>query len=144
MIEPVADHDFTSETEHPHIVYQQSPEDPQRKSETLCNTNGNLAKVDAKHRRELGKRNPRKNEEQRAYTIELLVVLDKSLLDYHASYDVENYILTLFNMVSKSIFNLVIRKTYILFMYFFSPLCRNKNLRQPVFFWTRASESRWS
>jgi len=38
--------------------------------------------------------------DNRSYTLELLVVLDKSLLDYHRDFDVENYILTLFNMAS--------------------------------------------
>lgn len=98
-IEPVADHDFNRETEHPHIIYKRTPGYLKRESEALCNTTGNLARRIAKRAPDPAKRNPPKIE-ARAYTIELLAVLDKSLLDYHRSFDVENYVLTLFNMVS--------------------------------------------
>lgn len=111
MIEPVAGHDFTKETEQPHIVYKKSP-DVSRPSATaardFCDVTGDTSIV----KRAL---NPRKRvaaKSNGSYTLELLVVLDKSLLGHHRKLDVENYVLTLFNMASY-IYTLI----YILIIY---------------------------
>lgn len=103
MIEPVAGHDFSKEIEQPHIVYKRSPDEYQSTAlQDLCNVIGETSRIIAK--RAL---NPQKRVsaiENRSYTLELLVVLDKSLLDYHKEFDVENYVLTLFNMASLIVF----------------------------------------
>lgn len=105
MIEPVAGHDFTKEVEQPHIVYKRSPDEYQTAAaQDFCNVMGetsrSIAKSIAKRALNPQKRVPARSIEDRSYTVELLVVLDKSLLDYHREFDVENYVLTLFNMVS--------------------------------------------
>lgn len=100
MIEPVAGHDFTKETEQPHIVYKRSPEKFQS-LQHLCDVTGNMSKIIAKRALNQQKKvSGRPNGSKKSYTLELLVVLDKSFLDYHRESDVENYILTLFNMAS--------------------------------------------
>lgn len=102
MIEPVAGHDFTKEVEHPHIVYKKSPDEHQTAAaQDLCNVIGETSRNIAKRALNPQNRIPARSIENRSYTIELLVVLDKSLLDYHREFDVENYVLTLFNMVSR-------------------------------------------
>lgn len=101
MIEPVAGHDFTKEIEQPHIVYKRSPDDFQATAmQDLCNVISNTSRT--KRALNLQKKPFAKSNEIKSYTLELLVVLDKSLLDYYRrmSFDVENYILTLFNMAS--------------------------------------------
>lgn len=103
MIEPVAGHDFTKEIEQPHIIYKRSPDDLQTTAiQDLCNVISNTSKIIAKRALNPQKKALAKSNENKSYTLELLVVLDKSLLDYYKamSFDVENYILTLFNMVS--------------------------------------------
>lgn len=114
MIEPLAGHDFTKETEQPHIVYKRSPDEFQTAGvEDLCNVTGNTSRITAKRALNPRKRVSAKPNENKSYTVELLVVLDKSLLDYHRDFDVENYVLTLFNMASRISF-------YPLFCFFFS------------------------
>lgn len=44
------------------------------------------------------KRHPSRKQ-ARSYTLELLLVLDKIVIDYHKDFDVQNYVLTLLNMV---------------------------------------------
>ncbi|XP_071564716.1 A disintegrin and metalloproteinase with thrombospondin motifs 12-like [Temnothorax nylanderi] len=101
MIEPVAGHDFTKEMEQPHIVYKRSPDEYQTAAvRDLCNVIGETSRIIAKRALNPQKRVPARSIESRSYTLELLVVLDKSLLDYHREFDVENYILTLFNMAA--------------------------------------------
>lgn len=103
MIEPVAGHDFTKEIEQPHIVYKRSPDDFQTTTmQDLCNVISNTSRIIVKRALNLQKKPFAKLNETKSYTLELLVVLDKSLLDYYRkmSFDVENYILTLFNMAS--------------------------------------------
>lgn len=103
MIEPVAGHDFTKEIEQPHIVYKRSPDDFQTATmQDLCNVISSTSRIIAKRALNLQKKPLTKSNETKSYTLELLVVLDKSLLDYcrKMSFDVENYILTLFNMAS--------------------------------------------
>lgn len=97
-IEPVAGHDFTKETEHPHVVYKKRPDEFGRNAEILCNVTGNMAKTIAKRAFSSQKRHPPKNQAN-SHTMELLLVLDKTVLDYHKDFDVENYVLTLLNMV---------------------------------------------
>lgn len=104
MIQPVAGHDVTKKTKQPHVVYKRSPDEFQteRFERDVCNvlddTSRNIVKQNP-HSDPRDKVSARGNN-SRSYTLELLVVLDKSLLDYHRDYDVENYVLTLFNMVS--------------------------------------------
>lgn len=99
MIEPVAGYDFTKEMEQPHIVYKRSPDEYQNATvRDLCNVLGETSRT--KRALNPQKRVPARLIENRSYTLELLVVLDKSLLDYHREFDVENYVLTLFNMAS--------------------------------------------
>jgi len=101
MIEPVAGHDITKEMEQPHIVYKRSPDEYQIDDmQNLCNVIGETSRIIAKRALNPQKRVPARSINTRSYTLELLVVLDKSLLDYHRDFDVENYILTLFNMAS--------------------------------------------
>lgn len=101
MIEPVAGHDFTNEMEQPHIVYKRKPDEYQTDAtQDLCNVINETSRIIAKRALNPQKRIPARSIESRTYTLELLVVLDKSLLDYHREFDVENYILTLFNMAS--------------------------------------------
>lgn len=99
MIEPIENHNFNVEAKHPHIVYRHGDCGLDGNSSLLCNTTGNLARNIAKDSRMLAKRDSQKTD-TRTYTIEVLAVLDRSLLDYHRVLDVENYVLTLFNMVS--------------------------------------------
>lgn len=99
MIEPVAGYDFTKETEQPHIVYRRRPDESQRAfGRDLCNVTGDTSRI--KRALSPRKRAPAKSNGNKSYTLELLVVLDKSLLDYHRKFDVENYVLTLLNMAS--------------------------------------------
>ncbi|KMQ94664.1 a disintegrin and metalloproteinase with thrombospondin motifs 7 [Lasius niger] len=68
----------------------------------LCNVISNTSKIIAKRALNPQKKALAKSNDNKSYTLELLVVLDKSLLDYYKemSFDVENYILTLFNMAT--------------------------------------------
>jgi len=102
MIEPVAGHDFTKETEQPHVVYERNPDGFRSAgiARDLCNVANDTFRIIAKRASNPRKGTPAKRNENRFYTVELLVVLDKSLLDVHREFDVENYVLTLFNMVS--------------------------------------------
>nr|XP_012218605.1 PREDICTED: A disintegrin and metalloproteinase with thrombospondin motifs 6-like [Linepithema humile] len=84
IIEPVAGHDFTKETEQPHIVYKRNPDEFQTAAvQNLCNVTGNTSRIIAKRALSPQKRVSAKSNESRSYTVELLVVLDKSLLDYY-------------------------------------------------------------
>ncbi|OAD60304.1 A disintegrin and metalloproteinase with thrombospondin motifs 12 [Eufriesea mexicana] len=98
-IEPVAGHDFTKETEHPHVVYKKRPDEFGRNAEILCNVTGNMAKTIAKRAFSSQKSHPPKKQ-AKSYTMELLLVLDKTVLDYRQDFDVENYALTLLNMAA--------------------------------------------
>lgn len=103
MIEPVAEHDFTKGTEQPHIVYKRSPDEFQATAtQDFCNVIGDISRIIDKRALNQRKKIYAKLNENKSYTVELLVVLDKSLLDYHRNYDVENYVLTLFNMASRN------------------------------------------
>nr|XP_033196400.1 A disintegrin and metalloproteinase with thrombospondin motifs 7-like [Bombus vancouverensis nearcticus] len=85
-IQPVAGHDFTKETEHPHVVYKKSPDEFGRNAEILCNVTGNMAKTIAKRAFSSQKSHPPKKQ-TKSYTIELLLVLDKTVLDYRQDFD---------------------------------------------------------
>ncbi|XP_076627850.1 A disintegrin and metalloproteinase with thrombospondin motifs 7 [Colletes latitarsis] len=98
-IEPVAGHDFTKEAEHPHVVYKKRPDETGTNVGILCNVTGSAAKTIAKRAFSSQKRRPLNNQD-RSYTLELLLVLDKPFLDYHKDFDVENYVLTLLNMAA--------------------------------------------
>lgn len=91
-------HDFTKEAEHPHVVYKKRPDEFGTNAEILCNVTGDMAKTIAKRAFSSQKRQLSK-EPSDSYTLELLLVLDKIVLDYHRDSDVENYALTLLNMV---------------------------------------------
>ncbi|XP_012140615.2 A disintegrin and metalloproteinase with thrombospondin motifs 7 isoform X2 [Megachile rotundata] len=98
-IEPLAGHDFTKEAEHPHVVYKKRPDEFERNSQMLCNVTGNMAKSIAKRAFNSQKKHPSRKQ-ARSYTLELLLVLDKTVLDYHKNFDVGNYVLTLLNMAA--------------------------------------------
>ncbi|XP_017767755.1 PREDICTED: A disintegrin and metalloproteinase with thrombospondin motifs 7-like [Eufriesea mexicana] len=85
-IEPVAGHDFTKETEHPHVVYKKRPDEFGRNAEILCNVTGNMAKTIAKRAFSSQKSHPPKKQ-AKSYTMELLLVLDKTVLDYRQDFD---------------------------------------------------------
>ena len=57
-----------------------------------------MAKTIAKRAFSSQKSHPPKKQ-AKSYTMELLLVLDKTVLDYRQDFDVENYALTLLNMV---------------------------------------------
>jgi len=102
MIEPLAG-PVIKEMEHPHIVYKRSPDEYQDDAmQNLCSVIGETSKIVAKRALNPQKRMPARSIDNKSYTLELLVVLDKSLLDYYKEreFDIENYILTLFNMAS--------------------------------------------
>ncbi|XP_043259690.1 A disintegrin and metalloproteinase with thrombospondin motifs 12-like [Colletes gigas] len=98
-IEPVAGHDFTKEAEYPHVVYKKRPDESGTNVGILCNVTGSATKTIAKRAFSTQKRHPPNNQD-RSYTLELLLVLDKPFLDYHQDFDVENYVLTLLNMAA--------------------------------------------
>ncbi|XP_029669787.1 A disintegrin and metalloproteinase with thrombospondin motifs 6-like [Formica exsecta] len=84
MIEPVAGHDFTKEIEQPHIVYKRSPDDFQTTAmQNLCDVINNTSRIIAKRALNSQKKALTESNEFKSYTLELLVVLDKSLLDYY-------------------------------------------------------------
>ncbi|CAK9804397.1 A disintegrin and metalloproteinase with thrombospondin motifs 7 [Anthophora plagiata] len=89
-IEPVTGHDFTKETEHPHVVYKKQPDEFGRNAEILCNVTGDMAKSIAKRAFSSQKsQQPAKKQATRSqYTLELLLVLDKTVLDYRQDLDV--------------------------------------------------------
>nr|XP_034196361.1 A disintegrin and metalloproteinase with thrombospondin motifs 7-like isoform X1 [Osmia lignaria] len=98
-IEPLTGHDFTKEAEHPHVVYKKRPDEFGRNSQMLCNVTGNMGKSIAKRAFSSQKRHPSRKQ-ARSYTLELLLVLDKIVIDYHKDFDVQNYVLTLLNMAA--------------------------------------------
>ncbi|XP_018396966.1 PREDICTED: A disintegrin and metalloproteinase with thrombospondin motifs 6-like [Cyphomyrmex costatus] len=88
MIEPLAGHDITKEIEHPHIVYRKSPDEYQADAmQNLCSVIGETSRIIAKRALNPQKRMPARSNENKSYSLELLVVLDKSLLDYHKEFD---------------------------------------------------------
>ncbi|EGI62482.1 A disintegrin and metalloproteinase with thrombospondin motifs 12, partial [Acromyrmex echinatior] len=79
MIEPLAE-PVTKEMEHPHIVYKRSPDEYQDDAiQNLCNVIEETSKIVAKRALNSQKRMPAKSIDNKSYTLELLVVLDKSL-----------------------------------------------------------------
>lgn len=83
-------------------MYKRNPDEFQTAGvQDLCNVVGNTSRIITKRALSPRKRVSTKSNENRSYTVELLVVLDKSLLDYYREFDVENYVLTLFNMASQ-------------------------------------------
>ncbi|XP_026825509.1 A disintegrin and metalloproteinase with thrombospondin motifs 7 [Ooceraea biroi] len=102
MIEPVAGHNLTKKTEQPHIVYKRSPDEFQTSeiARDLCNVVDDTSRIIAKRALNPRKRVFAKRNESKPYTVELLVVLDKTLLNHHREFDIENYVLTLFNIAA--------------------------------------------
>lgn len=103
FIEPVADHYPLSGEEHPHLVYKRESELPDQGQS--CYVQSNVAKVIAR-RAAAANVTPEQqknatNINQQQLHIETLVVLDTSIIQYHRSVDLENYILTVFNMVRR-------------------------------------------
>ncbi|XP_048507994.1 A disintegrin and metalloproteinase with thrombospondin motifs 3-like isoform X1 [Athalia rosae] len=97
MIEPLDGHDFTKDIEHPHIVYKRNDAVSEEDGRPLCNVTSKFEKQIS--RLDFPRQKRDSCNDSKSYTIELLVVLDKTLLTYHKDFDVENYVLTLFNMV---------------------------------------------
>ncbi|XP_048507996.1 A disintegrin and metalloproteinase with thrombospondin motifs 12-like isoform X2 [Athalia rosae] len=98
MIEPLDGHDFTKDIEHPHIVYKRNDAVSEEDGRPLCNVTSKFEKQIS--RLDFPRQKRDSCNDSKSYTIELLVVLDKTLLTYHKDFDVENYVLTLFNMAS--------------------------------------------
>lgn len=99
FIEPSADHYPLSGEEHPHLVYER--ESDVSDAGANCYVAGNVARAIAKRAaNEYGEQKKGDNLTNAQLYIETLVVLDHSLLEYHKSIDIENYVLTVFNMVS--------------------------------------------
>lgn len=96
MIEPVAGYDYQRNIEHPHIIYKRQPNEIDI-IEKLCNVTDNLSKSIKKRSMQFNK--SKQVDNNKPYILELLIVLGKSLLDHHKDFDIENYTLTLVNMV---------------------------------------------
>ncbi|XP_076665036.1 A disintegrin and metalloproteinase with thrombospondin motifs 12 [Andrena cerasifolii] len=99
-IEPLAGHDFTKEAEHPHVVYKKRPDESGTNAEILCNVTGNMVETIAKRAFSLQKRQSPKEQPANSYALELLLVVDRAVLDCHSDFDLENYALTLLNMAA--------------------------------------------
>lgn len=87
MIEPRFKKDHSKDTPHAHVLYQDA------KRNLFCATS--VPKVDRKR-----KRQAHLADTTSELNIETLVVLDQSLLRHHKDIDIENYVLTVFNMVN--------------------------------------------
>lgn len=85
MIEPRFKKDHSKDTPHAHVLYQDA------KRNLFCATS--VPKVDRKR-----KRQAHLADTTSELNIETLVVLDQSLLRHHKDIDIENYVLTVFNM----------------------------------------------
>lgn len=105
FVEPAADYYPLSGDEHPHLVYKRQSETSDH--EQTCYVASNVAKAIAKRaaatnvtivqQKSAGNNS---TQQQQQLHIETLVVMDASLIQYHQSIDLENYVLTVFNMVS--------------------------------------------
>ncbi|GJQ74295.1 hypothetical protein Trydic_g19191 [Trypoxylus dichotomus] len=94
FIEPLPGHTPDHISEHPHLVNFHSLQD---NFDVNCETSGDIADVIAKRT----SRYQRQGEANKCIAelhIETLVVIDHSMLSYHKEIDVENYVLTVFNM----------------------------------------------
>ncbi|XP_046836132.1 A disintegrin and metalloproteinase with thrombospondin motifs 18-like [Vespa crabro] len=105
MIEPIEGHDFTKEIEHPHVVYKKDPKDIKTNEISSCinfeDFNRTINKREYNEfikKRALNNNNKQHDGRPMRYTVELLVVLDITLL--HQKFDVENYVLTMFNIAA--------------------------------------------
>lgn len=87
--------------EHPHLIYKRESEKPDL--EKSCYVSSDVAKVIGKRAAAVNVRDTLKKKlaQVQQLHIETLVVLDSSIIQYHQSIDLENYILTVFNMVSR-------------------------------------------
>ncbi|KAF7381476.1 hypothetical protein HZH66_013870 [Vespula vulgaris] len=105
-IEPIEGYDFTKEIEHPHIVYRKNPKDIKINQASSCINLDNFNRTIKKREyKEVVRKRRLDNDSQQhkgpmKYTVELLVVLDITLLRQHRDFDVENYVLTMFNMAA--------------------------------------------
>lgn len=100
----MADYNPLAGQEHPHLVYQHESDYPEIKPK--CLTSGNVAKVIAKRTVESENTTRVSNETKelehnrvKELHVEIMVTLDHAILNYHKSLDIENYVLTVFNMV---------------------------------------------
>lgn len=86
--------------EHPHLVYKRHSE--KSELEKNCYVTNDVAKILGKRAAAANTRDTQQKKHPRVqqFHIETLVVLDSSLIQYHLAIDLENYILTVFNMVS--------------------------------------------
>ncbi|ESP00494.1 hypothetical protein LOTGIDRAFT_112417, partial [Lottia gigantea] len=128
FIEPVKGHDWKTNPQHPHIVYKRSalPEhwDILRATENIVNQHtedhGSCGVTDAskrdftqrekweKHHRHHSYKNESKNKNHRRKKrsistekyVETLVVVDPVMTNYYKNEDLENYVLTVMNMVA--------------------------------------------
>ena len=95
LIQPVVGYDPRGENELPHILKSFNYDD---NPVTRCRESGNVTKLVSKR----SVRSDRENNEGcvEEFHVETLIVVDRSMLNYHKEIDLENYILTVFNMVS--------------------------------------------
>ncbi|KAK4881405.1 hypothetical protein RN001_004724 [Aquatica leii] len=90
IIEPMEGYNQSSGKEHPHFVY---PHDKQPLSkDIICNMNNIISRTARNQFKNVRPTNVTE------YHIEVLLTVDKSMLNHHARFDVDNYILTVFNM----------------------------------------------
>lgn len=98
IIEPVEDRDALSGNEHEHLLYAHETDPPL--DNVNCEMKENLAKILARRavneNRKLEDSGKPGNTSE--YHIEAMVVIDKTMLERHKDIDVENYVLTVFNM----------------------------------------------
>lgn len=105
MIEPAANYFPLADEEHPHLIYEREHELPDLLQKANCYFTNNVSRLRSKRGLKFSedKKSEMQNESssQVEYHIETLIVLDQSFLQFHKSTDVENYVLTVFNMVSR-------------------------------------------
>lgn len=121
FIEPAADYYPLSGDEHPHLIYKR-----QSDYEQNCYVTSDVAKIIAKRASTKEAEKKENSFKIQQLHIETLVVLDSSITEYHQSIDLENYILTVFNMVRNSCNAVVIVKQLFIALLSRLPMCMFK------------------
>ncbi|XP_078601807.1 A disintegrin and metalloproteinase with thrombospondin motifs 7-like [Branchiostoma floridae x Branchiostoma japonicum] len=122
FIEPVRGHNVSAAEKHPHLIYKRSalPKENQPSSSPVyegehsdfCGLEGNRQRDETRRERwenkhhnhggeQHGSRARAKRSVSKERFVETLVVVDKKMVDYYKDDDVETYVLTLLNMVSR-------------------------------------------
>lgn len=108
FIEPVDEHQANSHGHHLHVLYKAGSENESVKRHA-CGTKGNWEESwKDRFREQLMKKHsdaikPRGATSEHRY-LETAVVVDKKFIQYHKSRDIETYILTVMNMVSRKLY----------------------------------------